>query len=213
MPQTNQIILLGPPGSGKSTQARLISQYYDIEHIQTGAILRDMKHTETQWGTPGEYIDNGERPPNPMVDRLVVKKLSSVSGFVLDGYPRDMSQAEILEKETDVETVIYLEVTKERLIQRLRHRLQCQDCQAIYNQESRPPPIAGKCGECGGDLIEREDDKIGAIETRVKEYNSDIEQVVSRYSNKGILTRIDGQQSVDEVWRDIQDTVEGSSHG
>ena len=201
--------MLGPPGSGKSTQSRLISQYYDIEHIQTGAILRDMKNTETQWGTPGEYIDHGERPPNPMVDELVVKKLSSVSGFVLDGYPRDMSQAEILDNVADIQNVIWLEVTKERLIQRLQHRLQCQACQAIYNQKFRPPSIAGKCDECGSDLTEREDDKIGAIESRIEEYNTDIERVVSRYADEDILTRIDGQQSVDDIWREIQYTVEG----
>lgn len=208
MSRTKRIVLLGPPGSGKSTQGRLISQYYGIEHIQTGAILRNMKDTETQWGTPGEYIDQGERPPNQMVDELVVEKLASVSGFVLDGYPRDISQAEILERQVDVEDVIYLEVTKERLIQRLQHRLQCQSCRGIYNEKFEPPSTAGKCDECGRDLTEREDDEPGTIATRIREYKSDIKQVVRMYANQDLLTRINGQQSVDAVWREIQQTVE-----
>ena len=205
------VVLLGPPGSGKSTQGRLISKYYNIEHIQTGAILRDMKDTNTQWGTPREYIDQGERPPNPMVDELVIEKLSSVSGFVLDGYPRDASQAEILEREVNIEDVIYLEVTKQRLIQRLQHRLQCSSCQAIYNRRFQLPKIAGKCDVCGGDLTERKDDELGTIEKRIEEYNSDIEQVASGYADQCILTRIDGQQSVERVFRVIQHTIEEST--
>jgi len=198
------IVLLGSPGSGKSTQSRRISDNYGIEHIQTGEILRDMKHVETQWGTPGEYIDEGKRPPNPMVNNLVVKKLNSASGFVLDGYPRDASQAAILDNVVDIEYVIYLEVSKDQLIERLQNRMQCSDCGEIYNRNFCPPSTAMKCDDCDGKLVQREDDELGTIKDRIERYNSAIEQVIREYNQQSILTKIDGQQSVDSVWNTIQ---------
>lgn len=203
-----QIILLGIPGSGKSTQSRRVSEHYNIAHIESGALLRERKDTDTRWGKPKEYIDEGERPPNEMVDELVIKELLRADGFVLDGYPRDESQADIVDSNADIDLAIYLSVGEKNLIARIKNRLQCSDCGEIYNRKFHPPASEDICDVCGGKLNQRKDDEAGKIRKRITEYKTSIAPVLERYKEQNILAEVDGEQEIDAVHQSIKTNVD-----
>ncbi len=201
------VLLLGAPGAGKGTQSKRLAEEFDLEHVTTGDALRANKDMETEYGTPREYMEAGELVPDELVNEIVEEALSSADGYVLDGYPRNLSQAEYLDGITDLDAVIYLDVSREELIDRLTGRRVCSECGTNYHIEFDQPEEEGVCDECGGELIQRDDDTEDTVRERLRVYEENTKPVVEHYRETGDLIEIDGEQSPDDVFADIRDVV------
>jgi adenylate kinase len=204
-----RILLLGPPGAGKGTQSERLAERYGVEHVTTGAALRANRDVETEYGTPREFMEAGELVPDPVVDEIVDTALSTADGFVLDGYPRNLDQAETLSGMTDLDAVILLEVDREELVDRLTGRRVCPECGANYHVEFSPPATEGVCDECGADLIQREDDGEETVRERLRVYEENTAPVVERYRETGRLVTVDGEGSPDEVFDRLVAAIDG----
>lgn len=206
---TDQVLLLGPPGAGKGTQSANIAEAYDLEHITTGDVLRARKDMETPHGTPREYMEAGELVPDPVVNEIVKAAIESADGFVLDGYPRNLDQAEYLDEIADLDVVIHLDVGRDELERRLTGRRVCSECGANYHVEYAPPEVEGVCDECGGELVQRDDDRPETVRERLRVYEETTAPVVDRYRRThGSFVSIDGERPPDEVWRAIRSELE-----
>jgi len=206
-----KVLLLGPPGAGKGTQSSTVVDAYDVDHVTTGDALRANKDMETDHGTPREYMEAGELVPDPVVDEIVRAALEEADGFVLDGYPRNLSQAEFLDDITDLDLVALLDVDRDELVQRLTGRRVCDECGANYHVDFAPPEEAGVCDECGGDLVQRDDDNEETVRERLDVFDENTQPVVDYYEDEGELVRIDGEGSPDEVWSDLQAAIEDAT--
>ena len=205
---SHRILLLGAPGAGKGTQSAKLADEYGVEHVTTGDALRANKEMETEFGTPKSFMDAGELVPDPVVNEIVEAALDDADGFVLDGYPRNLGQAEFLSEITDLDAVVYLAVDDEELIARLTGRRVCAECGAGYHVEFEPPAESGVCDECGGDLVQREDDTEETARERLSVYEENTAPVVERYRDAGVLTEVDGEETPDEVFEAIVGAVE-----
>jgi adenylate kinase len=205
------VLLLGPPGAGKGTQSANVADEYDVPHVTTGDALRANKDMETDHGTPREYMEEGELVPDPVVNEIVAEALSEADGYVLDGYPRNESQADYLADITDLDVVAFLSVTESELVERLTGRRVCDDCGANYHVEFNPPEEEGVCDECGGELIQRDDDTEDTVRERLRVYRENTEPVVDYYREAGVLEEIDGEGSPDEVWDDLRTTIDAAA--
>ena len=205
---SHRILLLGAPGAGKGTQSAKLADEYGVEHVTTGDALRANKEMETEYGTPKSFMDAGELVPDPVVNEIVEAALDDADGFVLDGYPRNLDQAEYLSSITDLDAVILLDVDEEVLVDRLTGRRVCDDCGANYHVDFQPPEEAGVCDECGGELIHREDDTEETARERLQVFYDNTEPVVEHYRERGELVEIDGEGTPDEVFDDIVDAVD-----
>lgn len=203
-----RILLLGPPGAGKGTQSGNIADEYDIEHVTTGDALRANKDMETEHGTPREFMEKGELVPDPVVNEIVAEALSNAEGFVLDGYPRNLSQAEYLDDITELDCVLFLTVSREELIDRLTGRRVCPDCGATYHVEFNPPETEGGCDECGSELTQREDDTESVVNERLEVYEENTKPVIEFYRERDELTEVNGEQTPEDVWQDLRLTIE-----
>jgi adenylate kinase len=208
-----QVLILGAPGAGKGTQSARIAQEYGIEHVTTGDALRsnkdmDISHIDTEYDTPRAYMEAGDLVPDAVVDAIVEEALSGAEGFVLDGYPRNLAQAETLADVTDLDVVLVLEVAREELIERLTGRRVCEGCGTNYHVEFDRPEEAGVCDECGGELIQREDDNREAVENRLDVFEENTAPVVEHYRDHEGFVAIDGEQSPDGVWADIRAAID-----
>ena len=206
------IILLGPPGSGKGTQAEMLSKTYGIPHISTGDILRE----EVMKGTPlGEkvkvYMNKGELVPDELVIEILKNRLQEADckkGFILDGFPRNLRQAKALDiilsdVNLKIDAVVYIDVTDEEIMRRLSLRRTCKVCGRIYNLYYNPPKHDEKCDICGGDLFIRDDDRPEVVEKRLKVFNEETKPLIDYYAEKRLLVRINGMSSIDDVFRHI----------
>jgi len=202
------ILLLGAPGAGKGTQSKRLAEEFGVEHVTTGDALRANKDMETEYGTPREYMEAGELVPDELVNEIVAEALASADGYVLDGYPRNLSQAEYLSEITDLDAVLYLDVSEEELVERLTGRRVCSECGANYHVEFSPPEEPGVCDECGGELIQRDDDTEDTVRERLRVYHENTEPVVEHYREAGVLVEVDGEGTPDEVFDQIADAVE-----
>lgn len=205
------ILILGAPGAGKGTQSSNIVEEYGVEHVTTGDALRANKHMETEYGTPASFMDEGELVPDPVVNEIVDAALSQADGYVLDGYPRNLDQAEFLAEMTDLDVVLYLDVDEDELVGRLTGRRVCEDCGATFHVDFNAPDEAGVCDECGGDLYQREDDSEETARERIRVYNENTAPVVEFYDESGELARIDGEQSLEGVWEDVKAAIEANA--
>jgi len=208
-----KILLLGPPGAGKGTQSSNLVSEFGIEHVTTGDALRsnkgmDISDLGLEYDTPGEYMDRGELVPDDVVNAIVEEALTSADGFVLDGYPRNLVQAEELETMTDLDVIASLSVGEEELVDRLTGRRVCSECGENYHIEFDQPDADGVCDECGGELIQREDDQEEAVRNRLDVFAENTEPVIEYYSDREAFVEIDGEQSLDAVWADLKDAVE-----
>jgi adenylate kinase len=194
------VLLLGAPGAGKGTQSRRLADAYGLDHVTTGDALRANRDMETEHGTPREYMEAGELVPDPVVNEIVAEALSSADGYVLDGYPRNLDQAEYLSGITDLDAVVYLDVDESALVDRLTGRRVCDDCGANYHVEFNPPAEAGVCDACGGDLVQRDDDTEETVRERLRVYRENTAPVVDHYRERGDLVEVDGQGTPDEVF-------------
>ncbi|MFB6157479.1 MAG: adenylate kinase [Haloferacaceae archaeon] len=202
-----RVLLLGAPGAGKGTQSKRLADRYDIDHVTTGDALRANRDMETEYGTPREYMEAGELVPDEVVNEIVAEALSAADGFVLDGYPRNLSQAEYLADLVDLGAVIHLDVGREELVDRLTGRRVCDDCGANYHVEFAPPAEAGVCDDCGGDLIQRDDDTEETVRERLRVYEENTEPVIEYYRERGDLVTVDGEGSPDEVFERVVDAI------
>lgn len=202
-----RVLLLGPPGAGKGTQSSQIAETFDIEHITTGDALRARKDMETGYGTPRKFMEAGELVPDPVVNQIVEAAIEAAEGFVLDGYPRNIEQAEYLDGITELDIVIQLDVDREELIRRLTGRRVCSECGANYHIEFAPPETDGVCDDCGGELIQRTDDTRETVEERLSVYEETTKPVIDYYSSNRSFYEVDGESSPDTVFKEIESLI------
>ena len=207
------IVLLGPPGSGKGTQAERISSEFNVPHIATGDIFREEVSKGTLLGKEVErYLNCGMLVPDNLVNAIMERRLSKPDcklGFVLDGYPRTIDQAKALDEilrrfGMRVNLVIQLRVNEDEIVKRISNRRICSVCGAIYHLINNPPKTPGRCDRCGGSLYQRDDDKEEVVRARIKEYNEKTKPLIRYYVEKKILKVIDGNEGVDDVWSSIK---------
>ncbi|RJP20130.1 MAG: adenylate kinase [Candidatus Abyssobacteria bacterium SURF_5] len=210
------LVLLGPPGAGKGTQAVKIASEYGIPHISTGDIFRANIKEGTDLGRKAKkYLDSGELVPDSVVTEIVadrVKKDDCKHGFLLDGFPRTLPQAEALDKMLNVEgcpltAVVNVDVDREALIHRLTARRTCSQCGENYNLISKPPKEEGICNKCGGKLYQREDDKRETIENRLAVYEKQTAPLIDHYQRSNRLVTISGEGAIDEVFSRIRSAL------
>lgn len=206
------LVILGLPGAGKGTQADRISETYGIPHVSMGDILRNNKDYETSDGrTVGEVIDAGDPVTTETTAELLSKRLSqpdASDGFVLDGFPRWEEQAEAMDDIEEIDAVLILDVDEEAIYERLTGRRICPECGSQYHLRYDPPEQEGVCDECGEELVQREDDTRESIAERVEWQKEGLEEVRAYYSGRDVIEEVDGNQSIEEVWEDVQNVVE-----
>ncbi len=202
-----KVLILGPPGAGKGTQSRRIAEAFDVEHVSTGDMLRANKDMETEYGTPREYMEAGDLVPDEVMEAVVEEGLSGREGFVLDGYPRTLDQAEFLAGVTDLDVILYVDVPRAELIDRLTGRRVCDDCGTNFHVEYDRPETEGVCDECGGELIQREDDREDTVRNRLDVYHENTAPVVDHYESREEFVTVDGDRAPDAVWDDVRSAV------
>jgi adenylate kinase len=207
------ILLLGAPGAGKGTQSKRLAAEFDLEHVTTGDALRankdmDLSHMDTEFDTPRAYMEAGELVPDEVVNEIVKTALQEADGYVLDGYPRNLDQAEYLSGITELDAAVFLDVAEEELVDRLTGRRVCDDCGANYHVEFAPPQKEGVCDDCGGELVQRDDDTEETVRERLRVYRENTEPVVEHYRERDELVEVDGEGTPDEVFEDLAAVVE-----
>jgi len=183
-----RLVFLGPPGSGKGTQAKILAEKRNFSHISTGDVLRSAVKDGTELGKKAmAFMDAGDLVPDEIILGMIKEMLQKNSkGFILDGFPRTAGQAEGLENDEEV-------------LKRLTGRFFCEECGSDFNVNTRPPKIAGLCDKCGGKLLQRNDDKTDVISNRLKVYREKTKPVEDFYRSRNILEDVDGTQSFDDV--------------
>lgn len=205
------IVLLGPPGSGKGTQAKRLSNELGLVHISTGDILREAVKSGTALGKQAkEYMERGELVPDDLVIAIVDEKIREMkdSDVILDGFPRTITQAEKLEAISPVDVVINLNVDDNHVIERLTKRRTCRNCGAIFHLIFNPPKKEGVCDYCGGELYQREDDREETVRERLRVYRENTLPLIDYYRKKGKLVEIDGSGKIDDVYAEIRKALE-----
>lgn len=211
-----KIIMLGAPGAGKGTQAKMIAAKYGIPHISTGDIFRANIKNGTELGAKAkEYMDKGLLVPDELVVDLVIdrfKEPDCEKGYVLDGFPRTIPQAEALDKALtaigeSVDYAINVEVPDENIINRMGGRRACVGCGATYHIVYSPTKVEGKCDTCGADLIIRDDDKPETVKNRLSVYHEQTQPLIDYYTSKGITREVDGTVDMKDVFDAIVDIL------
>lgn len=206
------LILLGAPGAGKGTQAINLSKKLGVAHIATGDMFRQALAGGTPIGKKAkEFMDRGTLVPDEITIQMLLERLEQQdckNGFILDGFPRNLPQAEALDKalrhkNSKIDLALSIEVRDEELMSRLTGRWICRNCQTPYNVKTSPPKVAGKCDRCGGELYQRDDDKESVIANRLKVYRDQSLPLINYYGASGRLKRVNGEQTIDRVERDL----------
>ena len=207
-----KIIMLGAPGAGNGTQAKQIADKYSIPHISTGDIFRANIKNGTELGKKAkQYMDQGALVPDELTCDLVMDRIQQddcKNGFVLDGFPRTIPQAEALDAalgkiNEKMDYAIDVDVPDENIVNRMSGRRACLNCGAPYHLISIPPKVEGICDRCGSEIVLREDDKPETVQKRLKVYHEQTQPLIDYYKNQGILKSVDGTQPMDEVFKAI----------
>ena len=212
-----RIVLFGPPGAGKGTQASLLSEKYGAAHISTGDILREAVANKTEVGLEAKsYMDKGELVPDEVVIAIAKGKLGSIGeqGFILDGFPRTIAQAKALDEALaeigrPLDAVVNLQVDEEELVRRLSGRRVCPGCGEPYHIDSKRPEIEGKCDRCSTEVVQRADDQPEAISNRLKVYVSQTSPVLGYYANAGVLRNTPAVGSIEDILTRIAASLGG----
>ena len=207
-----KLVLLGPPGAGKGTQAANIVAKYNMPHISTGDIFRKNLKEGTKLGLKAkEYMDKGELVPDSLVVEIVIDRLSeddAVNGYLLDGFPRTIFQAEALNEylssnNENLDYVFNVKVDPEVLIERAVGRRICKNCGTTYHVKFNPTKVEGICNECGGVLYQRSDDNEETVSNRIKVYMDETSPLIDYYDKKKLLVNIDGQKEISQVFTEV----------
>jgi adenylate kinase len=207
-----KIILLGPPGAGKGTQAKSISEAYHIPHISTGDIFRKNITEKTPLGVEAKgYMDRGQLVPDELTINLVTDRLQNEdckNGYLLDGFPRTVKQAEALDaylnkNGNSIDAALLIDVPFSFILERMTGRRVCSECGASYHVKNNPPKIEGKCDLCGGALTQRKDDSEDTVNERLDVYEKQTQPLVEYYKKNNILKVLDGTRAIDKVFEEI----------
>lgn len=212
------LILMGPPGAGKGTQADLIKASYPVPHISTGDMFREAVQQGTAMGLKAKsYMDQGQLVPDEVTIGIVEERLAQPDckqGFLLDGFPRTIVQAEALDNVMKrlsgrIEAAINIAVPDEVLIQRTTGRVSCAQCKTVYHTVFNAPQKTGVCDKCGGELVQRTDDQEETARKRLQVYHQQTSPLLGYYQEQGILYEIDGDRATSQVFADIQKVLAG----
>ncbi len=207
-----KIIMLGAPGAGKGTQAKMIAERYQIPHVSTGDIFRANIKNGTELGKQAkEYMDKGLLVPDELTVKILLDRVAQPdckNGYVLDGFPRTIPQAEVLDEALknlgeSIDYAVNVEVPDENIVKRMSGRRACLKCGATYHIEHIPPKQEGICDTCGSELVLRDDDKPETVQNRLKVYHEQTQPLIDFYTAKGVLKTVDGTQPMEKVFEDI----------
>ena len=210
------LILFGAPGAGKGTQAVELAKRFNLIHISTGEIFRDAIAEHSEMGEiANSYISKGNLVPDDITVKIVKERLAQddcKNGFILDGIPRTLPQAECLDQiclelNISIDHVIDIEVNEDELIRRLSGRRVCKTCGASYHIDFNPSKVENVCDKCNGELYTRKDDEKESVAVRLKTYKSSTMPLINYYVNKGILVEINGQQEINDVLNEIVEKI------
>jgi len=208
-----KLVLLGPPGAGKGTQAEVLTKKYGIKHVSTGDMLREAVKNGTEAGLQAKsFMDKGELVPDAIVTKIVVDRLSQKdisNGFMLDGFPRNMNQGIELDKQLEksgmkLDMVLYFNTKESTVVERLTGRRVCKNCGMNYHIKNRPSKTTGKCDVCGGELFQRPDDNVETIKNRLKVYTEQTAPLLDFYKKKGLLREVQGDLDVNALFNILE---------
>ncbi len=212
-----KIIMLGAPGAGKGTQAKMIADKYGIAHVSTGDIFRANIKNGTELGMEAKkYMDQGLLVPDELTVKILLDRVAKddcKKGYVLDGFPRNIPQAQVLEKALEeigdkIDFAIDVDVPDENIVKRMGGRRACVSCGATYHLEYVPPKTEGVCDECGQELILRDDDRPDTVQKRLSVYHEQTQPLIDFYAGKGVLKAVDGTKDMQEVFGAIAAILE-----
>ena len=207
-----KLILLGAPGAGKGTQAQKLVDNYNIPQISTGDLLRAAVADGTDLGKQAnEYMTAGKLVPDEVVIGLIEERLKEddcKDGFILDGFPRTIAQADKLKDITDIDAVVNVDVDTAILVERLTGRRTCKNCNAVFHTIFNPPKEEGACDACEGELYQRSDDNEETVRSRVETYNENTAPLIDYYKGTGKLKNVDGQGVIEEIFQNILKVME-----
>ena len=215
-----RVVLLGPPGAGKGTQARALATLWGIPQVASGDLLRAVVREDSELGREAaSFMDRGQLVPDDLVLRLVAERLRNDDarpGFILDGFPRNVMQAEALAKGLErvklkLDKAIAVIVPDEEIVKRISGRRTCRNCNAMYHVAFEPPAKPGVCDKCGGELYQREDDAEDTVRERLKVYREATRPLLDHYGRLGLLAQVNGVGSTDEVEKRILAAVNGAA--
>jgi len=207
------LVFLGPPGAGKGTQAKLLSQRMGFLHLSTGDLLREAVKNQTLLGKKAkEYMDRGELVPDELIVQLIEETMPKDGNIILDGFPRTVNQALALEemlkgKGEKISKVLFFDVPDEVIIDRLSGRRVCSKCGAVYHVKYNPPKVEGVCDLCGGSLVQRDDDKEEVVKKRLEVYRKQTQPLVEFYQERGIIYKLDAGKGVEELFEEVKGLV------
>ena len=202
-----RLVLVGPPGAGKGTQASLLAEHYQIPHISTGDIFRANLKSGTALGLQAKgFMDKGELVPDSVTNEMVKDRLSNASGFLLDGFPRNVAQAEVLqgflnEKDAPLNAVVEFQINNDEIIKRLSGRRTCRGCGKVF------PGEVEKCDSCGGEIYQRDDDKESVIARRLEVYGEQTAPIIDYYREAGLLVAISATGEVSAITKNVIDAL------
>ncbi len=214
-----RLVLLGPPGAGKGTQARALGALWGIPQVSSGNLLRGVVREESELGREAaSYMDRGQLVPDDLVLKLVdqrLRKKDARNGFILDGFPRNVMQAEALAKGLEhaglkLDKAVAVIVPDEEIVKRISGRRTCRNCDAMYHVVFEPPAKPGICDKCGGELYQREDDAEETVRERLKVYAETTRPLLDHYARLGLLAQVDGVGRTEEVEKRILAAVNGA---
>jgi adenylate kinase len=211
------IVMLGPPGAGKGTQAALLAERLGIPHVASGDLFREALKAETELGlTAKAYMERGELVPDEVTVGMVRERLRQpdcARGVILDGFPRTVEQAEALEgllaeQDKVIDAVLFIDAEEDELVRRLSSRWTCRDCQAVYNVISNPPHEQGKCDICGGQLYQRADDVPETVRNRIVVYREQTSPLIDYYQAQGLLVTVKSEGGIERVQEKVLEALQ-----